>query len=227
MKQKLADVKSRLDKVERTLIKHRANLETEQQKLIKACTSLKDNSEEQVLNNKVNMLLRAVSEETKKSVISHLEDIVSAALNSIYGEGHRFIIRLTERRNQHEVDYFIFDGNTEIQLKRPFVGKGGGKVTIAATALQLAIIEYAEVRGPLCLDEITKHADLDAVEKTAAFLSEYARVNGRQVINITHHQAVTKAADVRIKVVKDSKGIANVYAEKSNGKEAARTEEKV
>lgn len=169
-----------------------------------------NNTTQMLLNKKVVLLLTAVSEATKKSVISNLQNVVSAALNCVYGEGHRFIIVLENRRNQVEADFFIEDGNTCIQLKRPFVGKGGGKVTIAAFALQMAVIEYAEVKGPLFLDEVTRYVDRQAVSKVALLLKEYSLNNGRQVINITHHEEVAETADIKYAISKNKKGEAVV-----------------
>lgn len=166
------------------------------------------------LNSNILQLLRTVSAKAKESVIFHLEKIVTAALCFIYGGGHEFSIELIERRNRHEVNYYIYDGNIKVQLKKPFVGRGGGKVTLAATALQLAIVEYMEVGGILLLDEITKYADIDAVENVAAFLKDYAKANNRQIVNITHHEAVKEAAGTLINIVKDNKGVANVITEK-------------
>jgi DNA repair ATPase RecN len=168
------------------------------------------NNKQLLLNRKTVLFLTAVSEETKKNVISSLESIVSMALNCVYGDGHKFEIVLENRRNQVEADFFIDDSNTRIQLKKPFVGKGGGKVTIAAFALQLAIIEYSNITGPLFLDEITRYVDKQAVGNVALFLKEYSLSNERQVINITHHEEVAETADIKYGISKDKNGAAIV-----------------
>lgn len=163
-----------------------------------------------LLNEKVNMLLQAVVEQAQLKVMEQIEHIVTSALNTVYGPGHKFKMVLEQRRNQHEVDFFIDDGNTCIQLKKPFVGKGGGKVTIAALALQLAILESAGLTGPIFLDEITKFVDMDAVNNVAILLKEYALSSGRQVVNITHHEAVAAQADIKISVEKNRQGVAKI-----------------
>lgn len=162
------------------------------------------------LNEQVKMLLQAVIEYSQQAVVKRLEQIVTSALNTVYGPGHSFIIKLEISRNQQEASFFIDDGNTCIQLKKPFIGKGGGKVTIAAFALQLAVIESSNITGPLFLDEITKYVDSEAVNNVAILLREYSRSSGRQVINITHHEAVARLADVKIRVNKNANGVAEV-----------------
>jgi len=163
-------------------------------------------TKELILNRKASLLLNKTSEETKKSIIGSLEAIVSSALNIVYGEGHRFKIVMETRRNQPEVDYYIDDGNTEIQLKKPFIGKGGGKITVAAFALQLAVVEYADITGPLFLDEVTRYVDSEAVKRVALLIRDYAESNNRQIINITHHDEVAENSDIKIRVSKDKDG---------------------
>ena len=161
-----------------------------------------------LLNEKVKLILTAALNRAHSNIITRLEQIVTSALNTVYGSGHKFHINLVERRNQREVDFYIEDKAVNIQLKKPFVGKGGGKVTIAAFALQLAVIEFAGVQGPIFLDEITKYVDSEAVERVAKLISDYSINMGKQLINITHHEAVVQVADVSFIINKNSKGIA-------------------
>lgn len=157
---------------------------------------------------RVKLFIFKVAEEAKNRLIKHIEDVVTTALCDIYGPGHKFIIELVERRNQHEVDFFIDDGNVVIPLKKPFVGKGGGKVTVTALALQIAVLEFAGNKGPLFLDEVTKCVDSEAVMNVANFLLDYSKSSGRQLVNITHHVEMAETADKAIVVEKDINGVA-------------------
>lgn len=160
-------------------------------------------------NDKLQILLRHVSEYAKSQVKSHIETAVSNALNVIYGGQHKFLMEIQERRNQHEVDYFLDDGFTKVKIEKPFIGKGGGKITVVSLALQLAICELTGVQGPIALDEISKMMDAEARINLAFFLKNYAEKFNRQIILITHHKELSEAADLSINVVKKN-GIANL-----------------
>jgi len=164
----------------------------------------------ELVQAKAKALVNTVLVESRKRVVSSIEKVVSSALNEVYGEGHRFEIDVVYRRGQPEVDYYIVDGNTRIQLKKPFIGKGGGKVTVAAFALQLAVIQYAGVSGTLFLDEITRYVDADAVIAVANLMKNYTEKTGRQIVNVTHHDSVSEASDITYKVSKKPSGVAVV-----------------
>lgn len=180
------------DAVRRSAIKQVKALETE----------IKQKTEQITFNLKVQSLLRNVSEYAKMKVKTHIEDIVSNALNVIYGGAHKFELIIEQRRNQHEVDYYLDDGFTKVKIEKPFIGKGGGKISIVALALQLAICELAHVKGPICLDEISKMLDEEARVNLAYFLQEYSKKFNRQIVLITHHEELANIANVSIKVKK-------------------------
>jgi len=219
----MASFKRRLHTLEESLAKVNDKLvttETKKASIQEDILSLSRKVEEGELTKKLNMqvlqLLRTVSSSAKENVIKYLEKIVTSALCFIYGHGHKFIMELDDKDGKAvkaKLNYYIYDGNIKVKLKKPFVGKGGGKVTLVAVALQLAIVEYMDIDGVLLLDEITKHADVEAVENMAAFLKEYSLANDRQIVNITHHEAVKNAAGTLLSVTKDSSGIANVNSE--------------
>jgi len=161
-------------------------------------------------NDKIQILLRHVSEYAKSQIKIHVEKVVSNALNVVYGGNHKFIINIEERRNQHEIDYFLDDGFTTVKIEKPFVGKGGGKITVVSLALQLSICELAEVEGPICLDEVSKMLDQEARINLAFFLKEYSQKFNRQILLITHHSELREAGNLAIHVKKLNNGIAKV-----------------
>jgi DNA repair exonuclease SbcCD ATPase subunit len=160
-------------------------------------------------NDVLQILLKHTSEYAKSTVKQNIENIVSAALNVVYGGTHVFTITIEDRRNQHEVDYWLDDGFTKVQLKRPFAGKGGGKITVVALALQLAVLEQLNVQGPVFLDEVGKMVDSTAILNLGHFLKEYAKDFNRQVILITHHAELADMADTVLQVTKKA-GLAYV-----------------
>lgn len=161
-------------------------------------------------NDKIQIILRHVSEYAKNQIKEKIEKVVTNALNIIYGSGHEFIIELQERRNQHEVDYYLKDGHSVIKIEKPFIGKGGGKITVIALGLQLAVCELTGVTGPIFLDEISKMMDSEARINLGYFLKEYSREFNRQIVLITHHEEIANIANTAIHISKNSEGIANI-----------------
>lgn len=196
---------ARTDKLkELAAIKKHAEAEVKKEEL-----NVKRKEQEIITNLKVQSLLRSVSEYAKMQVKTRIEEIVSNALNVVYGGAHKFSLIIEERRNQHEVDYYLDDGFTNVKIEKPFIGKGGGKISIISLALQLAICELSEVEGPICLDEISKMLDEEARINLAYFLKEYSKTFNRQIILITHHKELANIANIAVKVEKTN-GFAKV-----------------
>lgn len=147
------------------------------------------------------LLLTEVNHEMKESIKNGIEHLVSYALNYIYYPGHKFEIVFETRRNQQEVDFYVTDSCT-VQLKKPFVGKGGGKVMIIALVLQLAVIEQFNLTSTVFLDEIGKMIDMTVIDRVAEFLAFYSEKFGKQLIYITHHADLENVANNIIKVYK-------------------------
>lgn len=156
----------------------------------------------------VQILLQKTSDYARQQAKTRIEDIVSEALNVVYGGRHRFIIDLVVRSNRPEADYYLSDNGVTTQLKPPDYGRGGGKIDVITLALRLAITEILQIPGPLFLDEVGKHidkvedGDTTALENLAYFLQEYSRQFNRQIILITHHDALASIGDVSLRVVK-------------------------
>lgn len=147
------------------------------------------------------LLLTEVNHEMKESIKNGIEHLVSYALNYIYYPGHKFEIVFETRRNQQEVDFYVTDSCT-VQLKKPFVGKGGGKVMIISLVLQLAVIEQFNLTSTVFLDEIGKMIDMTVIDRVAEFLAFYSEKFGKQLIYITHHADLENVADNVVKIVK-------------------------
>lgn len=152
--------------------------------------------------DKVQILLQKTSEYARQQIKGHIEDIVSQALNIVYGGDHKFIIDLVVRANRPEVDYYLFDGATMVKLEKPDYNQGGGKVNVITIALRLGIDELVGDQGPLLMDEIGANVDGEAAVNLAFFLKQYAEKFGRQIILITHNDALAEIGEVSVRVTK-------------------------
>ncbi|MHB1166982.1 MAG: P-loop NTPase family protein [Carboxydocellales bacterium] len=162
----------------------------------------------------VQVLLQKTSDYARQQAKTRFEEVVSEALNVVYGGNHSFVIDLVVRSDRPEVDWYL-DGR---KLEKPDYDRGGGKIDIITLALRLAILELRQEEGPLMLDEIGKHVDAEAAVNLAYFLHEYSRRFERQIILITHNEALAGIADIGLKVTQqNNRAKVTVYG----GEEAA------
>lgn len=156
----------------------------------------------------VQVLLQKTSDYARQQAKTRFEEVVSEALNVVYGGQHSFVIDLVVRSDRPEVDWYL-DGR---KLEKPDYDRGGGKIDVITLALRLAILELRQQDGLLMLDEVGKHVDAEAAVNLAYFLREYSRRFDRQIILITHNEALAGIADIGLKVTKkNERATVSVY----------------
>lgn len=75
----------------------------------------------------VQILLQKTSDYARQQVKVRIEDIVSEALNVVFGGNHKFMIDLTLRGNQPIAEYYLNDDSVITKLEKPDYDRGGGK----------------------------------------------------------------------------------------------------
>lgn len=163
----------------------------------------------------VQILLQKTSEYARQQTKGRLEELVGQALTVVYGSQHKFIMDLVTRSGRPEVDYYLHDGTTLVQLKKPVFDTGGGKINIITIALRLGIDEIEGDTAPFFFDEIGSNVDGEAAVNLAYFLKQYSTQFERQIILITHNDALADAADYGMHVSKKNgeavvKGVGNI-----------------
>lgn len=193
-----ADVKAAADKLLKKEARRDLLIEQRETNVVKA-----DAAEKQLgVFDAVQILLQKTSDYARQQIKGRIEEIVSQALNIVYGGEHKFTIDLVVRGNRPEADYYLFDGNTTVKLDKPDYNQGGGKINIITIALRLGIDELVGDTGPLLLDEIGSNVDEEAMVNLAYFLKEYSAKFNRQIILITHSDTLGEVADAGIRIVK-------------------------
>lgn len=176
-----------------------------------AAVKKKTEAEEQLgIFGMVQILLQKTSDYARQQAKTRIEDIVSEALNVVFGGTHRFIIDLSLRGNQPIAEYWLNDGSTLTKLEKPDYDRGGGKVDIIALALRLAVGEMEGISGPLFLDEVGKHVSKEYAPAVAYFLKEYSANFDRQIILITHNADLAEIGEVSLSVKRSSGGESEV-----------------
>lgn len=201
-----ADLRTTRDKVNGYKAK-RELLEKQREAAVKA----KDEAESKLgVFGMVQILLQKTSDYARQQVKTRIEDIVSEALNVVFGGNHKFIIDLTLRGNQPVAEYYLNDDSVLTKLEKPDYDRGGGKVDIIALALRLAVGEMEGITGPLFLDEVGKHVSKEYAPAVAYFLKEYSANFGRQIILITHNADLAEIGEVSLSVKRSQGGESEV-----------------
>lgn len=201
-----ADIRTAREKVERNKAK-RELLENQRTDAVKK----KAEAEDQLgIFGMVQILLQKTSDYARQQVKTRIEDVVSEALNVVFGGSHKFMIDLSLRGNQPIAEYYLNDGATITKLEKPDYDRGGGKVDIIALSLRLAVGEMADTPGPLFLDEVGKHVSKEYAPSVAYFLKEYSANFDRQIILITHNADLAEIGETSLSVKRTPAGESEV-----------------
>lgn len=146
----------------------------------------------------VQLLFAKVSEYAREQLKSRIEETVTAALVTVFGEGYSFRVNLRTVGGQPAAEWQVISqyGDFEVAAS-PEDSRGGGITDIVSLALRLAMLELIRPKpgGPVILDEPAKMVSREYLPNLAYFLKQYAARTGRQIILITHAEQLAEAAD--------------------------------
>lgn len=174
----------------------------------------------------VQVLLGKASEFARQQLKTRIEQTVTAALAAIFNDSTmRFEIEMKDIGGKPAADWRVVScyeipakaGNEDVKISAytvvasPEDAKGGGVTDVVSLALRLALLELSRprVEGPVLLDEPGKMISKEYLPNVAEFLKQYAAKTGRQIILVTHHEALADVADVGY-VVKQDNGVSEV-----------------
>lgn len=148
-------------------------------------------------------LLHALSNISRERLCNHLSNIVSTALQYVYGPDFRFEFELSaDKKGNTLLDYYVVSGDGI--RTRPQDARGGGVIDIISIALRIGILTLMNnppLPGPVILDEPGRHLDNESAVRFAEFLSYIAKHTGRQFVVITHHDSVASHADTAYRII--------------------------
>jgi len=148
---------------------------------------------------KVQMLFAKVSEYAREQLKARIEETVTAALVTVFGEGYAFRINLRTIGGQPTAEWQVISqyGDFEVAAS-PEDSRGGGIVDIVSIALRLAMLELIRPKlgGPIIFDEAAKMVSREYLPNLAYFFKQYAAKTGKQIVLITHAEQLAEAADM-------------------------------
>lgn len=154
---------------------------------------------------RVALLLQQTAQEARDIARGRIEGLVTQALQAVFGAEYRFAIELTERGGRPEAEFYVVSPDFEtgaLMQTRPQDSRGGGVVDIVSLALREAMLETYRPRleGPVILDEPAKMVSADYIGPTAEFLAAVTKAYERQVLLVTHQEALAATADRTFRV---------------------------
>jgi len=142
-----------------------------------------------------------ISEVTQIQVKNGMEKIVTYALQYIFGEDYKFKITFDKRGNLTECN-FSFISPLGVEITDPLEALGGGIMDVASLALRIALLELHKPKNTsfLALDEPTRNVSAQFIPKCGLFFKEINRKLERQIIVVTHQEALMESADNQIQI---------------------------
>jgi len=134
----------------------------------------------------------------KKHEMNILSEIVNIGLDYAYPEKDlKFRLEFQEKNNKIVPEFYLND----LQLKNPFIGDGGGIISMISLLLYITLIKLQKSKV-VFLDEIEAMVDIEASNRLFQFLNTFAKDNDINIILITHkqldckHEAVTEKISI-------------------------------
>lgn len=169
------------------------------------------------IHNEAAELLIAGAKVSRQRTIGFVENVVTAALQTVMQDPTlRFAIETKQRRNTLEADYLVEWKSRGITIRRPPMrAKGGCLWSIISTALHfLFLLRTKPRRQPiLVLDEPAEGVNGDNVVRFSKWIKAMAVKFKIQVLLISHREEMMEAADKVYRVRKGLDGVAKLLLE--------------
>ena len=176
-----------------------------------------------LLIGKAQALVQEVAQETQEELRYKLADLVTLALQSVFPEPYRFVVRFTQKRGRTEAEMLVEREGMEID---PYEASGGGVVDVIAFALRLCLwrLKAKRTRATMILDEPFRFVSRDLQEGVGKMVAKISRELELQLIIVSHEEELISNADKVFRVtIRD--GVSTVAAGASGDGAEAKGEE--
>lgn len=184
------------------LLRRRGRMESLLEEINRKTEQIKEITETQMVLEQVEQLFTEVDRYARSESKIVIERLVTSALTLVFESDLEFEIELPE--NKSEAEFYVKStyGGTQQVRNQPGNARGGGVVDVIALALRVALLESIKPRigGPLVLDEPGKHVSAEFSGQIVDFLNTVCASFGRQIILVTHNQALAEAASTAYRI---------------------------
>lgn len=132
-----------------------------------------------------------ISQEEIKIVI---EELVTQALQGIFGDNYSFVLENKIARNKPETEFYVIQDGKKRSLKDEL---GGGVIDVISFAIRIILWAITSDRtdNVIILDEPMKFVSKDKLEMCGEMLRYMSEILNIQFILITHEGQLINAAD--------------------------------
>jgi DNA repair exonuclease SbcCD ATPase subunit len=184
-----------LDSIQTTLQRSAGRRDQLQQQVTDATAQLLSLSQEQEDISRALEIIQQVAKLTQQQLEIHISELVSLALEAVFSNPYKMVLKFETRRNRSEADLLFQDetGN----LLSPMEAVGGGVVDVAALALRIALwsLKRPRPRAVMIMDEPLRFLSSDLQDQASRMLKEISSKIGIQFLVVTHAQNLLEAAD--------------------------------
>ncbi len=159
---------------------------------------------------KVRTVLELLSKSTEGEVKNYIEPLVTEALRAVFGYDLRFGIEFGFERNQVVVLFSLMDGlgnKVEGDIEEM---KGGGVLDVISLVLRFVLLELFGLEGPVILDEPGRFVDRKHQPAFGELILSFATRFNRQIIIVTHDDAICAIGARHYHVAQDDLGVSHV-----------------
>jgi len=147
-----------------------------------------------IFSEKAQMIIQVVAKETQQQLESHISNLVTMALATVFEDPYTFKIKFIEKRNKTECELLLEKDGEEFD---PLSATGGGIVDMVSFALRVALWNIAKPRSRnvLILDEPFRFISRDLHPKAATLLKKISKELNLQIIMVSHSLDLIAEAD--------------------------------
>ncbi|MFA5377460.1 MAG: hypothetical protein WC455_17040 [Dehalococcoidia bacterium] len=198
-----------LDSIHTTLQRKAGRRDQLQTQVVEATLQLTILSQEQEDIARSLEIIQQVAKLTQQQLEIHISELVSLALEAVFPNPYKMVLKFETRRNRSEADLLLQDENGN--LLSPMDSVGGGVVDVAAFALRIALwsLKRPRPRTVMIMDEPFRFLSADLQDRAGRMIKEISVKLGIQFIIVTHEENLLETADKVFKVfIKD--GISSI-----------------
>ena len=179
---------------------HRDQLQSEVTAATEKLTAL---AQEQENIARAMEIIQQVAKLTQAQLEIHISELVSLALEAVFPNPYRMVLKFETRRNRSEADLLLQDENGN--LLSPMDAVGGGVVDVAAFSLRIALwsLKRPKPRAVMLMDEPLRFLSSDLQDRASRMIKEVSDKLGIQFLIVSHDEKLIESAGKVIRVFND------------------------
>jgi len=179
------------------LLNKYGQLEYEQKKYVETLDMINEEKARIEILEKCRVLIMEIGKTTQAQVQQYIEDTVTLALQSVYGQTYKFVVKFEyNKRDQLETQFFLDKGGKLLELRKNTTG--GGVVDLCAFSMRMVVwVLDDETPSPpiMIMDEPFKNVSAKFIPSVSEVVKQVSDMLEIQFIIVTHNEIFIENAD--------------------------------